>query len=86
MRDDDKVRPTTLAAAAAFFGKPWSTIRDWPSRYDSPRVGKVGRLVYYDMRDLETIDAFKNLGKPIPSHEERMRYRRESAAPRVSAA
>ncbi len=85
MREDDKVQPITIPDAAEFFGKPVSTLRDWPYRYKTPKVGKVGRRVFYDMRDLETIDAFKNLGLPIPPYAERVLFRERTAAVRASA-
>jgi hypothetical protein len=86
MREEDELQPITLSAAAEFLGRPWSTLRDWPSRYKTPRIGQVGRRVYYDMRDLETIAAFKNLGKPVPGYDERVKYREETRCRRSPAA
>ncbi|MGW4422546.1 hypothetical protein [Streptosporangium sp. NPDC004631] len=75
----DQVDPIALADAAARMRRPWSTVRDWPSRYNACKVGTVGRKVYYDYWDLSTIDAMKNLGlRVLETPEERARWREES--------
>jgi len=66
--------PITLKEAAAHFGRSWSAVRDWPSRYNARRLtipkalGK--RHVYYDFADLSTIDAHLFRGEPVPKTPE----------------
>lgn len=66
--------PITLKEAAAHFGRPWSSVRDWPSRYNARRLttpqvlGK--RPIYYDFADLSTIEAFLYRGEPVPEKPE----------------
>lgn len=73
-----ELEPIRLRDAAQRLGRPWSTVRDWPSRYNARLIGRIGRHAFYDYWDLATIDALKNLGLPIPpTPEERDTWRAE---------
>lgn len=67
-------QPITLKEAAAHFGRSWSSVRDWPSRYNARRLtipqilGK--RHVYYDFADLSTIDGFLHRRERVPATPE----------------
>jgi hypothetical protein len=68
-----RAEPITLKAAAEHFGRSWSSLRDWPSRYNARRLTtprSLGRSVYYDLVDLSTIDAFLYRGEPVPATPE----------------
>lgn len=77
-----RAEPITLKEAAAHFGRPWSSLRDWPSRYNARRLMTprlLGRrTVFYDFADLSTIDAHLFRGDPVPATPElRDAYRAE---------
>lgn len=85
--EEDMPDPIPLQRAAEELGREWSTLRDWPARYKARKVGKVGRVVFYDFWDLSTIDAMKNLGlKVLPTPELRDRWRAERRPLRSIAA
>lgn len=70
----ESAQPITLKAAAEHFGRSWTSLRDWPKRYNARRLimpkcfGR--RPVYYDLVDLSTIDAFLHCGEPVPATPE----------------
>ncbi|GAA0853407.1 hypothetical protein ACFQVD_26590 [Streptosporangium amethystogenes subsp. fukuiense] len=85
--DEERPDPIPLQKAAEELSREWSTLRDWPARYKARKVGKVGRVVFYDFWDLSTIDAMKNLGlRILPTPEERDEWRRARKTPRAAAA
>lgn len=68
-----RTEPVTLKAAATHFGRSWSSLRDWPSRYNARRLTTpraLGRTAYYDFADLSTIDAHLFRGDPVPATPE----------------
>ncbi|WP_242882606.1 hypothetical protein [Actinomadura litoris] len=56
----------TVAHAAQHFGRATGTIRCWASRYHARRLGRVGREVVYDLRDLALIEREIRNGRPVP--------------------
>ncbi|MBO2464506.1 hypothetical protein [Actinomadura violacea] len=56
----------TAARAAEHFGRAEGTIRCWANRYHARRLGKIGRTVYYDLRDLAVIERQIRNGHPVP--------------------
>ncbi|MFI7125974.1 hypothetical protein ACIBQ1_09790 [Nonomuraea sp. NPDC050153] len=67
-------QPITLKAAAEHFGRSWTSVRDWPARYNARRLTTPqvlgSRRVYYDLVDLSTIDAHLHMGKRVPKTPE----------------
>jgi len=70
----EPVQPITLKDAASHFGRSWSSLRDWPARYNARRLATpqaLGRrTAYYDLVDLSTIDAFLHRGETVPATPE----------------
>lgn len=70
----EHAQPITLKAAAEHFGRSWTSVRDWPARYNARRlqIPKVlgRRHVYYDFNDLCTIEAHLHMGKRVPKTPE----------------
>ena len=63
---DPDLEPMTAKAAAAQLGKSPITIRQWARRYAARQLGVVDRVVFYDYRDLATIDGCMNRGHKVP--------------------
>ncbi|MFD1546995.1 hypothetical protein [Nonomuraea guangzhouensis] len=62
--------PITAKAAAAQLGRSPITIRQWARRYQARQLGTVDRVVFYDYRDLATIDGCIARGDDIPATPE----------------
>ncbi|MFI6793656.1 hypothetical protein ACIBG4_40630 [Nonomuraea sp. NPDC050383] len=58
--------PVTAVTAARRLKRQPVTIRQWARRYQAAQLGKDGRQVFYDFRDLATIDACIYRGEPVP--------------------
>jgi hypothetical protein len=67
---DDVPIPVTFEQAAEDLERSPSAIRDWVTRYAARRIGKVGRRMYLDYRDLAVIDACMHRGKAVPATPE----------------
>ncbi|MFD9949846.1 hypothetical protein ACFWYW_55745 [Nonomuraea sp. NPDC059023] len=54
--------------------RPWSSIRDWPKRYNARKLRVPGilgeRPVYYDLADLATIESHLHRGETPPATPE----------------
>src|SRR5574341_2237459 len=66
----DKPEPITYEEAAKALERTPSALRDWVTRYNARRLGKVGRRMYLDYRDLATIDGCMHRGEPVPATPE----------------
>jgi hypothetical protein len=67
---DPDLEPMTAKAAAAQLGKSPITIRQWARRYAARQLGVVDRVVFYDYRDLATIDGCIERGEDVPATPE----------------
>ena len=67
---DPDLDPVTAKAAAKLLGRSPITIRQWARRYAARQLGVVDRVVFYDYRDLATIDGCINRGDDIPATPE----------------
>ena len=67
---DPDLEPMTAKAAATQLGKSPITIRQSARRYAARQLGVVDRVVFYDYRDLATIDGCINRGDDIPATPE----------------
>lgn len=67
---DPDLEPMTAKSAAAQLGKSPVTIRQWARRYAARQLGAVDRVVFYDYRDLATIDGCINRGEDVPATPE----------------
>lgn len=63
----DEVEPVTAVEAARRLGKAAATIRCWAVRYGAHQLGRVGKAVYYDYRDLAVIERELRHGHPVPA-------------------
>jgi hypothetical protein len=70
MAPEEAVRPVTVYDAAVILGRAPSTIHLWAIRYGTPKLGKVGRKVYYDLNDLAVIERETTHGHPVPATPE----------------
>ncbi|MFI7630252.1 hypothetical protein [Microbispora rosea] len=83
---NDPPEPATAARAGARLKRTSATIRKWSERYDARQLGRVGRQVIYDYRDLATIDGCMHRGEPVPpTPEERDRLRAKRRATALAA-
>jgi hypothetical protein len=65
--DDDKPQPVTASEAAARLNRNPVTIRTWVTRFHARRLGRVNRIMYYDLRDLKVIEREIWHGHPVPA-------------------
>lgn len=61
----EDIEPVTAAQAAERLGRASATIRSWAVRYGARQLRKVGKRVYYDMRDLRVIEREILHGHPV---------------------
>lgn len=70
MAPDDMPEPVTAEEAGKALRRPAATIRVWIHRYNAVRLGKDGRHVYYDLRDLRVIERERYHGHDVPATPE----------------
>lgn len=70
MTPDEAPEPITAYDAAEILNRAPSTIHLWAIRYGTPKLGKIGRRVYYDMRDLRVIERETSHEHPVPATPE----------------
>ena len=63
---EPRVRPVTSKQAADRLDKAPSTIRYWVTHYGARRLGKVGKVMYYDFDDLRVIERELRHGHDVP--------------------
>lgn len=74
----DRPEPVTAETAAVKLQKTTTTIRTWVTRFNARRLGRVGRTMFYDMRDLRVIEREIDHGHkvpPTPEEREAIRLR-----------
>lgn len=73
---DDPPIPVTAVEAGKRLDRTPATIRQWARRYQADQIERMGHAVYYDFRDLSTIENCIYRGDPVPATpEERDRLR-----------
>lgn len=65
--DMTRPEPVTALDAATRLGRSPVTIRQWARRYAAHQLGREGRAIWYDYRDLATIEACIHRGDPVPA-------------------
>jgi hypothetical protein len=61
-----EVQPITSPQAAERLDRAQGTIRYWVTHFAARRVGKVGKVMYYDFNDLAVIEREIRHGHPVP--------------------
>ena len=68
--DVPSIEAVTAYEAAGRLDRAASTIHLWAFRYNALRLGKQGRMVYYDLADLKVIEREIRHGHPVPATPE----------------
>lgn len=64
---EDDLEPVTSKQAAKALEKAPVTIRYWVTHYGARRLGKVGKVMYYDLHDLRVIEREVFHGHTVPA-------------------
>jgi hypothetical protein len=70
MPSGEDLHPVTATQAAARLDRSVGTVYSWVTRFHAYRIGRVRRVMYYDLNDLMVIEREIRHGHPVPATPE----------------